>query len=1110
MPRTDEFTSVVCPLSEVSEIGTDLARGVPFFLRFIGAALYLLLLFTFSKSFIINASAQSTTATLSGIVTDQAGAVVPDVNIAVINVTQAVERATNTNSEGVFVVTSLLPGNYTVKAEHEGFNPAELRDVILNVNDQRMLKIVLKVGQLKSATVDVVDSPSLIDESSAVATTVDRQFVQHQPLNGRSFQSLMALTPGVVLTKATSTEQGQFSVNGQRANANYFTIDGAGANIGVGVTFQPGQASAGSVPGFNAFGGTNNLVSVDALQEFKVQTSAYAPEFGRQPGGQVSIVTRSGTNEFHGSFFEYFRNDVLDAADWFVNRNGQSKPPLRQNIFGGVFGGPVLLPRFGEGGDQPWYNGRQRTFFFLSYEGQRVRQPTFRQTSVPSLAVRQNAPPQLRAFLNAFPLPNGPNQTNGFAQFNASFSNPSTSDATSIRIDHKFTDRVTLFGRYNYAPSSTVQRGAGNSLNTLNPVRFRTQTVTLGSTQVFSTNISNEVRINHSRNKGSSHFFLDNFGGAVVPPDSLFFPSFTSRESGKFDFQLLGTGGNWSVGPNVDSEQRQFNLVENLSIVTGSHQIKFGVDYRRLSPVFSARSYFQSVLFLNANQALTGIPSSVQISAQEPATAIVTNLSTYAQDIWKINQRLSLTYGMRYEVNPAPSGNDDQEPIAITDANNFANLAFSPPGTSLYETTYNNFAPRIGTAYQLSQRSGRETILRAGFGVFYDIGGGAVINALSAGYPFTASKTLTGVPFPLLSAADARPPTVPPTLPVNRLFAVDPELKLPYTLQWNVAAEQSLGANQTFSVTYAGAVGRRLLRAETVARALNSSVFALNPALFTSTAVLFLTRNAAISNYRSLQLQFQRRLSKRVPLQILTSYTWARSVDTASNDSSISLTPTGQIDPQLDLGPSDFDVRHALSGAISFDIPALNGPAVVRGLFKNWSIDTNFIARTATPVDVTFTRFVSGTPYNFRPNLVDGVPLYLEGPNFPGGKRINPAAFSPGTQLAHGTLTRNALRGFFVSQLDLAVRRKFNLTEGSDLQFRVDFFNIFNHPNFGDPLGPLGTFTPGFPFTPQSTFGLSNRTLAQSLGTGGTGGGFSPLYQIGGPRSIQFSLRWGF
>ena len=1068
-----------------------------------------LLILLIALCLVPSAFGQTITATLSGTVEDQNGAAVPGVTVTVVNKGTQLTRETTTNSEGNFTFPLLVPGAYTLRAQGQGFAPAEFSNVVLNVGDNKALQIHLKAGNISEMVQITADAP-LINESPAVGTVVDRQFVGNLPLNGRSFQSLMTLTPGVVLTKASDTEQGQFSVNGQRANANYFTIDGVGANIGVGITFQPGQASGGSVPGFNAFGGTNNLVSVDALQEFKVQTSTYAPEFGRQPGGQVSIVTRAGTSNVHGSLFEYFRNDKVDAADWFVNRSGAKKPPLRQNIFGGVVGGPILLPRFGEGGRQPWYDGRKRTFFFFSYEGQRVRQPTFRSTSVPSLTVRQSASSQLQPFLNAFPLPNGALQTNGFATFAAGFSVPLTSNATSIRIDHQVTDKVTVFGRYNYSPSGIVQRGvAGASLNTLNPVTYKTQTLTLGSTQSFNKTTSNDLRINQSRNKSSSSFLLDNFGGAIVPPDSLFLPSFASRESAQFQFQMFGSNGAWYVGRNVGSEQRQFNLVDNLSIVTGSHQIKLGLDYRRLSPIFSARSYFQEVDFFSGpNQVLTGTSDAVGIQAQDRTTATFTNLSTYAQDTWKVNRQLILTYGARYEVNPAPSGINGKDPIAITDANNFVNLAFSPRGTPLYATTYNNIAPRIGVAYEVSQRPGWEMILRGGFGVFYDIGGGAVINAFSSGYPITASKNLFGVSFPLLSSADALPPTLPPNLPTGRLFAVDPKLKLPYTYQWNVAAQQSLGANQTFSVTYVGALGRRLLREEVVTRGLNPTIFTLNPTLFTSTASLFLTRNAATSDYRALQLQFQRRLSKRLPLQILTSYTWARSVDTASNDST-ALTPTGQVDPRLDLGPSDFDVRHALSGAISFDIPSPAKSSFARALFGNWSIDTNFIARTATPVDVSVQRFIT-TVFRFRPNVVDGVPLYLHGPSFPGGKRINPAAFSPPTQLGPGTLTRNALRGFSVYQIDLTIRRKFNLTERINLQFKADFFNVLNHPNFGDPSGSLGTFTPGFAFTPSSTFGLSSNTLARSLGTVGTSGGFNSLYQIGGPRSIQFSLKLGF
>src|SRR5262249_23928543 len=267
---------------------------------------------------------------------------------------------------------------------HEGFAPAQVTGVVLNVNDQKIITVYLKVGKI-TQTVEIVDASKLIEESPTVSTVIDAQFVHNAPLNGRSFQGLIGLAPGVVLTKASATEQGQFSVNGQRASSNYFTVDGVSANVAVVASIIPGQSGAGSLPGLSASGGTNNLVSVDALEEFKIQTSTFAPEFGRTPGAQVSIVTRAGTNSFHGSVFDYFRNDVLDATDWFVNASPLlSKPPMRQNDFGGVLGGPIPLPHFGEGGPS-FYRAKDRAFFFFSYEGLRLSQPLVGTTDVPSL-----------------------------------------------------------------------------------------------------------------------------------------------------------------------------------------------------------------------------------------------------------------------------------------------------------------------------------------------------------------------------------------------------------------------------------------------------------------------------------------------------------------------------------------------------------------------------------------------------------------------------------------------------------------------------------------------------------------------------------------------------
>ncbi len=1126
MPRTAGVClSDFCPLTQYSSSSNRITRVLfqrrlflafsclfatssnpfPVSRRLLAAAFGLILLFITCHSSLVAVSAQSASATLSGTVTDQHGAVVRGASVAVMNLSQGFQRSTTTNNEGIFVVPLLPPAIYTVKVEHQGFTPAEIRDVVLNVNDQLHLKISLKIGGIDQ-TVDIIDTPPLVDESPAVGTTVNRRFVGNLPLNGRSFQSLITLAPGTILTKADANEAGQFSVNGQRANTNYFTVDGVSANASINAAGGAGQTSAGTVPAFSVAGGTNNLVSVDALQEFKVQTSTYAPEFGRSPGAQVQILTRSGTNDFHGTIFEYFRNDALDANDWFANQRRLAKPPLRQNDFGGVLGGPILLPRFGEGGNQPWYNGRNRTFFFLSFEGLRLRQPIVQLTDVPSLTTRQNAVDRIKPYLNAFPLANGPQKPDGLAEFAASFSNPTTLNATSIRVDHTLTDRLSLFGRYNSAPSSSDIRGsAAASLNTVTSTTLDTQTLTIGTTFIATPKINNDLRINYTRYSGSSFTRLDGFGGAVVPEEATIFPSFASSQNALFAFfSIVGSSTQLIMGSTASNQQRQVNLVNNLSAVTGEHQSKFGVDYRRLSPIISLTNYRQIAIFNNVLQAATGTALQVLVGGfQSNLRPLITNLSLYGQDTWRISNRLALTYGMRYELNPAPTEQSGNEQFAVTGLDNPTQLALAPRGTRIYKTTYNNFAPRIGVAFQLSQVPGHERIARGGFGVFYDLGNGTATSNFSSGnFPFQASApSLINVPFPL-TPAQATPPGFNLNPPVSIPFiAFDPNLKLPYTLQWNASLSQSLGSNQAFTATYVGAAGRRLLRQE---RLINP-----NPTFVTTVGVV---RNTGTSDYHAMQLQYDRRMSRS--LQVLLSYTWGKSLDTNSNDSSSANTPAARIDPRMDRGPSDFDVRHIFNGAITYDLPAPNKRTLSNAVFRSWSVDTIFTSRSATPINITYTRNIGfGSFPSFRPDLVPGVPIFVKDSTVPRGMRINNSRVTvpgnPNPQIGpflrpvearQGKLGRNALRGFPVYQIDLSIRRQFELAEQVSVRFAADFFNILNHPNFADPVGALT----------DSNFGVSTQMLSKSLGRGGFGGGFNPLYQIGGPRSIQLSLKLQF
>ncbi|HEU4506786.1 MAG TPA: TonB-dependent receptor [Pyrinomonadaceae bacterium] len=1036
-------------------------------------------------SFLTNVHAQSSTATLSGIVIDQTGAVIPGVKIAVISIAQGFQRNATTNDEGIFIVGQLPPGSYTVKAEHDGFTPAEVRDVILNVNDQKTIKVYLKVGNV-SQTVEIVDGSSLIDDSAAVGTVVDRRFVSNLPLNGRSFQSLIALTPGVVLTKASADNPGQFSVNGQRGNANYFMVDGVGANISVTRNINVSQTLGGSLPGLTAQGGTNSLVSVDALQEFKVLTSTYAPEFGRSPGGQISIITRSGTNDFHGTLFDYFRNDVFDANDWFANATRQPKPKERQNDFGGVLGGPVLLPRFGEGGRQPWYDGHNRTFFFFSYEGLRLRQPqVVANSEVPSLSLRQTAVARMQPFLNAFPIPNGADLGNGLAHFSASFSNPSRLDATSIRIDHTVNEKLSFFARYNDSPSQVITRGTGTGLSSPTTANVNTKTLTGSMTFVLNAQTTNDLRANYSRVLGETHNTPDSFGGAVPLTASQVLPPFADPANSFFAL-LVNFSPTVSIGKTASSLQRQVNIVDTFSTVTSTHHLKFGVDYRRLTPIFGPAAYTLVAFFNNANAARTGTASSLSIAARQPAHLLFTNFSAFGQDTWKVNRRLTLTYGLRWELNPPPEGADGNDAFTAVGLDNPATITLAPRGTPLYKTTYDNFAPRFGLAYQLVQTPGRELVMRGGVGIFYDLGSGQAAQGFAAAPYSTGNKTPApaNVPFPATGPVVAPPPTpVPPFSVVN---AIDPNLELPRTYQWNFALEQALGSNQTFSASYVAAVGRRLVSVQALQNP--------NPTF----AFVNIIKNRATSDYHAFEAQFQRRLARGV--QALASYTWGHSIDLISSDFGF----------DLDRGPSDFDVRHSFSSAVSYDIPTPALGQFGRAMLSNWALDAIVHSQTATPVNVIArpTLALSGEVINFRPDLIEGIPLYLEDPNAPGGWRFNNTVdpsrpgckgpFCPPPTNRQGTLGRNALRSFPLNQIDLSVRRQFNLKEGVSLLFRTDIFNIFNHPNFGDPNNRLT----------QATFGQATTMFGRGLAVGSAG--LSPLYQIGGPRSMQFSLKLQF
>jgi Ca-activated chloride channel family protein len=909
-------------------------------------------------------------------------------------------------------------------------------------------------GLTQTVSVMACSEQLLNSTQASLSTTVTARDVQTLPLNGRSFQNLATLAPGTVSASGdqfANDPRPGIASNGQRTSSNMFMVDGVSANFGIAPGGQnPGPSAAGSILALTASGGDSGIAPLDSVQELSVKTSYTEPQYGRVPGAQVNVITRAGSNLFHGSLFHVFGNDATDANDWFANSRGLKKPPRRLNNFGGSISGPI---------------DRDKIFFFGSYEGLRLRQPMTGITDVPSLLSRTAAVPEIQPFLNAFPRPTGSARPDGLAEFAATFANAARHDVGGFRIDWMGT-MSSFSGKYTFADSDADERGAGGfSLNTMNRIRSRAQTITGIYNRTLSSTRVLDLRANYSRLRVTGSQSLDEFGGAVVPLSLA--PAFGDS----FNFDLNARGANLMTGSEASNIQRQFNAVGSMLIISGTHSIKFGADYRRMSPSFGLRSLETNVLLDGVGQAITGVPERVGLFNREASQSPdFNNLSLYAQEDWRKTANLTLTYGLRWELNPAPA-NDGTQPLAVDRANNPAQLRSVAPGASLWRTTYSNFAPRFGFAYQLLGQNNPKLVLRGGFAMLYDLG------QQRAGEAFADS-----IPFVSGSGAPA--------------IVSDPQLKLPYTLNWHVGLERELGPNQSISAAYVGTAGRRLLRTQTL--------FDQNVEF----PFLRLTTNAGRSNYRALQFQFNRRLAHGLGSTV--SYTWARALDNVSDDSARNVLMSST-NPAFDRGPSDFDARHQVNGFVNYDLPALFSKGLGNRLFRNWSVDSVANLRSARPVNVLYLFPTSFGMGYFRPDMVAGESLYIFDPAVEGGRRINPAAFIVPSGLDQGDLPRNSLRGFPFYQIDLALRRRFNLSENRALQFRTDVFNLFNHPNFADPVGRdqvlAGVFSGGS-FTPNSTFGRSSSLLGQSLS--GTGEGFGSFYNTGGPRTLRFSLKLTF
>ena len=1160
-------------------------------------------------------------AALSGYIKDPTGAMVPNATVSIIKTDTAAKWSTSSTDVGFYEFPALPPGPYEIHVDKAGFQPLDRGGLTLHIGDRVQMDVGLKVGSSKEE-VTVEGGPELLNTNDAsVTTVVERQTVESMPLNGRSFQSLLNLMPGVNPINPSSAgngqnAQGQFTVNGQRADANYVMVDGVSANTGVSSGRFLGQGGTGSLPGTTALGGFNGLVSVDALQEFRITTSTFAPENGRTPGGQVLLLTRSGTNSFHGDVFDYFRNTKLDANDWFLNRAGLPRGAVHQNDFGGVLGGPIV---------------KDKLFFFLSYEGLRLTnaQPgtayTFTKDArvLAQRAVNTMNPPYsgyMAQILDAYPLPShDPSVGDGstctsintcIAPFTSAFPNISQLDSGSARVDYALNSKTTLFARYVHSPSSTVAYGSLGSINNTG-IMLGSESGTVGLAQTPSPTINNDLRMNYTHTGLRESLTAPSFSGTLA---SLFPAGFAQPPAGYspnnmlLSFSFLGLGiPDLNIGPAAaNNRQGQFNLVDTLGMVKGSHTLKFGIDFRVNDPTVSKAGYDFSGWFYSAVASPNcgapgaglggpgpglGAPLPQFICGKAASTTVMQNTeqkfrfwnwSLFAQDTWKVTSRLTVTYGLRYEIDPAPHSLNGTpffslanfDPVQCTTTPQFVegtticNVGIAPLGTAPYPTRWRNLAPRIGAAYPISRNPNWGTVLRAGFGLFYDTANDASSGTLGpfspvTGYnpgnagiipnlPCPASGTAppggmsTGsqyLQFPITNPGCVTPPAIQTNISPSNPYiaaaqAVAPNLRLPVTREFNVSVQQALGERQSLTISYVGAVGHDLIGAIPlfgVARLGNPTVTVPLSPTFPISMVVY--GNYASSNYNALQVHFQRQFYHG--LSANAAYTWAHSLDDASNFNAGAVFPFS-----VNYSSSDFDIRQTFAASAVYDAPTpFKSNRLARALLAHWSFDPIYHYQTAPPINavaVLGPSPVSGFTATQRPNIIPGVPVYVYGAqcvaeygSCPGGFGINNAPMgaalgaTPAQAAAAGCGPNDTIGAFCRSGSGITPGATSGAGQGNvgrnflrgfplrqlDLDVHRDFavndqLRIRFEADIFNVFNRANFASPSALLT-DGNFGTSRSMMNASFGSGNasTGGGYNSLYTMGGPRAVQLAVK---
>ncbi len=1107
--------------------------------------------------------AQTFRGTILGTVTDPSGAVVAGATVKVRNVGTGQERTTTTSTDGSYAVSELPIGTYAVSISQSGFQTAVANNVEVNVASERRVDAQLKTGEV-AVKVEVAGDllPQVETTSAQLGGTLTSETIANIPVNGRDYTKLIYLNPGVAGSPDQISDSpgsfGTFSMNGSRGRANNFLLDGTDMNDGF--RNDPAINEAG------VFGDPATILPIDAVAELRV-ISNYEAEYGRNSGAVINIVTKSGTNQLHGSLLEFNRTSSVGGARNFFNTAG-SQDPFHNNQFGGSLGGPIA---------------KDKTFFFVNYEGQRESGAQAGLSCVPDQAAIDQAIanaeddgiPLSQPILNLLdrnPWPT-PNIAGATANLDGSCNPPAEGaapdnlatatnfknrvDSMIAKVDHNFNSSNLLTGRYYFGdsdqsfPFAQLAGGLLPGFNTITPTRV--QLVSLSYVRVINANQVNEARLGWNR-------FVEGF----FPEDHNFNPSSIGLNTGvtsPFDFGLPKISvGSFSVIGATNSVPRSrvdsnWHFVDNYSWKSGRHDLKFGYEFRRTTIQLIQDNTFRGKLsFPDLTAFVEGLPDGgKQVQGDARRHSFENNHGFFVQDNFRWTPRLTLTFGLRWDY------------FGVVGEKSNLFFQFVPvdagsltPVGQLYDKDFNNFAPRFGFAYDVTGRG--RTVIRGGWGLFYDAFAQDIfLGHIPYNCAFCPGPAYTGEGPAAIGAAGLSGNAIATDEPVfsgfsalSDFFGADRHIRTPYTQNFNLNVQQQLG-KAVLQVGYVGARGTKLFRFRDINQPNQDAITAGDTAQCTDApgkfgGIGFIFPNCPIpgfdtggnaprnfdnffyvnqeesnasSTYHALQTSL--RMNNWRGITSAVNFVWSHSIDDASDSEDFVpnvAQPNNSLAPQLERGNSNFDIRRRFTWNFGYELPKFGGSW--SKLKNGWGFNGVLNLQDGQPyqLNYNFEGDYSGSGEGFdRPDVVGPI-RYSKGAF---GVDLSsfqvPCTFGNTTGLGEGgdsdcltgsrhfgNMGRNSLRAPSFKELNFSVFKRTALTERVNLQFGADFFNIFNHPNFSNPN------LPNF-ITDAANNGLDSNGRGIGLlpitATGDVGIG-NPFLGGGGPRGVQFSAKITF